>query len=320
MLKNNLPAGVFYVPAYELYDRSDWTFDPVKIAELKHQPCIIDYSTENYNNSVPHAYEYFASLGINFIILSHDPAHHLLKPNLLFYPYWHDWSRNRLTFPNLDQSASKSHLIASMSRNPRTHRIVNYVMLRDKPYFDPVVITAHRETTNKDHITRPDDMIIPEQIQQHWDRIEDSLPATTITQLQQADNVTHPGYTDSYMHLIVETSVSQGFFVTEKIWQPIASGQLFLVWGSVNSIGHLRDMGVDVFDDFIDHKYYDTEQDPLTRLHRIHAVLDSLAAQDLYNIYAHTRSRRESNVAKFKNGTFGAHYREQLTRCINMLN
>ena len=321
MLGNKLPPDVFYVPAYELYDRSDWTFDPAKIAYLKDQHLvIIDYSTENYNESVTHQHQYFTELGINFILLSHDPAHHLLKPNLLFYPHWLDWSCNNLKFPVLDQTAPKAHKIASMSRSPRAHRIVNYMLLRDKPYFDSVVITAHRETGNMDHIQRMDDLTIPLDIQQRWNTIQPSLPPTTIAQLQQAFNVTHPGYTDSYVHLIVETTVTNGFFITEKTWQPIASGQLFLVWGNTRSIAHLRDLGVDVFDDIIDHKYYDTEQDPWVRINKIHSLLDSLAVQDLALIYHQTQTRRELNVKNFTSGQLGAKYRDQLTTCINMLN
>jgi hypothetical protein len=92
------------------------------------------------------------------------------------------------------------------------------------------------------------------------------------------------------------------------------------VWGSAGSIAHLRDMGVDVFDDFIDHKYYDTEQDPLARLNKIHAVLDELAKQDPDSIFQKTLSRRMSNIAKFKNGQLGTQYQHQIKTCINLLN
>ena len=320
MLENNLPADVFYVPAYELYNHSNWKFDPDKIANLKDKKLsIIDYSTENYNDTVPNVYDYFVELGINFILLSHDPAHHLIKSNLLFYPYWLEWSRERLRFPSISQTV-KSHKIASMSRNPRAHRIVNYILLRDKPYFDNVVITAHQELGDMNHIKRHDDVVIPPDIEDRWNSIRTTLPATSIEQLQQSFNVVHPGYTDSYLHLIVETCVNTGFFITEKTWQAIASGQLFLTWGSAGSIAHLREMGVDVFDDFIDHKYYDTEQDPLTRLDKIHTVLDDLATQDLDHIFQQTLIRRTNNISKFNNSLFGTKYRDQLNTCINMLN
>jgi hypothetical protein len=321
MLENNLPADVFYVPAYELYDHGNWEFDPDKIVNLKDKKLsIIDYSTENYNDTVPGVYEYFKELGINFILLTHNPEHHLTKPNILFYPYWYDWTRKHLTFRVLDQTAKRSHNIASLSRLPRTHRILNYILLRDKPYFDSKVITAHQEIENLDHITRPDDIILPLDIQSKWDAIRESLPVATTSQLSEAHNVTHPGYTDTYLHLTVETCATTGFFITEKTWQPIACGQLFLMWANAGAIAHLRDMGVDVFDDFIDHKYYDGEQDALTRLNKAHSVLDLLATQDLYKIFQDTLLRRESNISKFKNGEFGRQYRDQLNTCINMLN
>jgi len=321
MLENNLPAGVFYVPAYELYDHSDWDFAPDKIAELKSKRLsIIDYSTENYNHTLPGVYDYFNNLGINFILLSHDPAHHLLKSNILFYPYWLEWSRSKLKFPLLDQTRKRSYKISSMSRLPRPHRIANYILLRKKPYFDSVVINAHQELTeNKYQSNRPDDITIPVDIQIQWDNIKGSLPVAAGGQLISPD-VIQPGYTDSYVHLIVETTVNTGFFITEKTWKSIASGQLFLVWGSAGSIAHLRDMGVDVFDDFIDHKYYDTEQDPLARLNKIHAVLDELAKQDPDSIFQKTLSRRMSNIAKFKNGQLGTQYQHQIKTCINLLN
>ena len=321
MLKNNLPAGVFYVPAYELYDHSDWDFAPDKIAKLKSKKLsIIDYSTENYNHTLPGVYDYFNNLGINFILLSHDPAHHLLNPNLLFHPHYLHWSSENLVFPTLDQSAKKSHKIASLARLPRPHRIVNYMLLRDKHYFDGAVITAHNESSRDAYQSvRSDDITVPPGIQSQWDNIKESLPVATGAQLIAPD-VVQPGYIDSYVHLVVETTVNQGFFITEKTWKPIGSGQLFLIWGNAGSIAHLRDMGVDVFDDFIDHKYYDTEQDPLTRLNKIHSVLDDLAAQDLDSIFQQTLARRTSNISKFKNGLFGTQYRDQLTTCINLLN
>lgn len=321
MLNDNLPPGVFYVPAYELYNHSNWLFDSNKVAELKDKHLsVIDYSTENYNDTVPGVYDYFKDSGINFILLSHDPRHHLTKPNILFYPHWYDWAREHLTIHELDQTASRSHNIASLSRLPRAHRILNYVLLRDRPYFNSAVMTAHQEVENLEHINRPDDIVLPLDVQNKWDAIKESLPIATRQQLSLAYDVVHPGYTDSYLHLTVETCANTGFFVTEKTWQPIACGQLFLVWGNANTIDHLRDMGVDVFDDFIDHKYYDTEQDPHTRLNRIHSVLDDLAAQDLENIFRQTLTRRTDNVSKFKNGQFGTKYQDQLNTCINMLN
>jgi hypothetical protein len=90
--------------------------------------------------------------------------------------------------------------------------------------------------------------------------------------------------------------------------------------GSKGTITYLRDSGVDVFDDYIDHDYYDNEPDAVTRLNKVHKLIDSLIEQDLNTVYQKTSDRRLANKNKFKNGDFGTNYRNQLTTCINMLN
>jgi hypothetical protein len=320
MLKDNLPAGVFYVPAYELYDHSDWTFDPVRISTLKNQHLsVIDYSSENYISTAVDAYNYFTELGINFILLSHDPRDHLRHPNIIFYPYYYYWTNEKFTQFDVDISSVRNFKIASLSRRPVPHRIINYVRLRNKPYFDSTVITAHRNDNPMPDEVRGDEMTLPADIKSQWDQIYPTLPTMPVLGTDSF-HLLHPGYTDSYVNLIVETTVTKGFFITEKTWKPILRGQLFLAWSNAGGIEHLRDLGVDVFDDIIDHKYYDNEQDPSIRLDKIHTVLDHLATQDLDSIFQQTLTRRTSNLRKFKNGEFGARYRDQLNKCINMLN
>jgi hypothetical protein len=320
MLKNNLPPGVFYVPATDLYNRGDWSFDPVKISALKDKHLsIIDYSTENYNHTLPEVYDYFDDLDINFILLSHNPAHHLLKSNLLFYPYYYHWTNEQFAQFDVDVSGPREFKIASLSRRPDAHRIINYIQLKDKPYFNNTVITAHRYDNPTMYGPRGDEMLVPTYIQTIWDQIYPTLPIMPVISVG-GSSFLHPGYTKSYVNLIVETTVTKGFFISEKTWKPILRGQLFLAWGNVGVVAHLRDMGVDVFDDFIDHKYYDTEQDPFTRLNKIHAVLDELAKQDLDSIFQQTLLRRMSNIAKFKNDQFGTQYQHQIKTCINLLN
>ena len=320
MLKDNLPAGVFYVPAYELYDHSNWTFDPIKVSALKDKHLsIIDYSSENYISTVADMYQYFTELGINFIILSHDPQDHLIHPNVIFYPYYCYWTNEKFTQFDVDISSPRDFKIASLSRRPVAHRIINYILLRDKAYFNDTVITAHRYDNPLGDEIRGDEMLVPLDVQTKWNQVYSTLPNMPVLGTDSF-HLLHPGYTNSYVNLIVETTVTKGFFITEKTWKPILRGQLFLAWGNTGVIAHLRDMGVDVFDDLINHKYYDNEQDPSIRLKKIHSVLDDLATQDLDIIFQQTLERRKSNMSKFKNGLFGTQYRDQLTTCINMLN
>jgi uncharacterized membrane protein len=84
-------------------------------------------------------------------------------------------------------------------------------------------------------------------------------------------------------------------------------------------VAHLRDIGVDTFDDIIDHAHYDLEPDWQLRIQKIHHVLDELLIQDLESIYKATQQRRIANAEKFFNGKFGTKYQTDLLTCITTL-
>ena len=92
---------------------------------------------------------------------------------------------------------------------------------------------------------------------------------------------------------------SGGTFITEKTWKTIASGQLFLLLAGPGTVAHLREIGLDTFDDIIDHNYYDSELDAKTRIVKLHKVLDDLMSKDLELINQQTKDRRTANAEKF---------------------
>jgi hypothetical protein len=135
-------------------------------------------------------------------------------------------------------------------------------------------------------------------------------------------NIDHPICTDSYIHFVTESNVSDKVFITEKTWKPIASGQLFLLLGNPGTVEFLRNWGVDCFDDIIDHKYYDHELDCLIRMHKIQSIIDSLIQQDLAKIYCETESRRKLNQKNYVDGVFDTNYYSSIRSfiCTNMPN
>ena len=91
--------------------------------------------------------------------------------------------------------------------------------------------------------------------------------------------------------------------------------------GSQGTVEHLRNSGVDVFDDIIDHSYYDNVTDWQKRIHCAHEILERLITQDLEKIYQQTHQRRLKNVEKFYAGEFDANRSlDYIQQCINMLN
>lgn len=255
------------------------------IANLSYNAWDINVQTMVYNLLDEH--------GVNFMQLVGDPRWHQQKPRMYFYPYHLYEGPDELIWPEYDpDSFEKKYLVSCLNGVPRPHRVHNYMLLRKKSYYDQCLVNFHSFVASGGGDTRGDDELVPTDIWKEWSEIRDTLP---IFKPRVWLDVNHPAYTDSYINLVTETTVINQIYITEKTWKPIACGQLFLLIGNPNSIEHLQDMGVDTFDDIIDHKYYDRELDFKTRLARVHEVLDDLVKQDLPKIYQQTRDRRLKN-------------------------
>ena len=74
----------------------------------------------------------------------------------------------------------------------------------------------------------------------------------------------------------------------------------------------LKQQGVDIYDDVIDHKYYDTEKSTRTRIDKLHAVIDDLMLQGIDKIYNQLSYRVMVNQTKFFNFEFDQKYLQTL--------
>jgi hypothetical protein len=103
-----------------------------------------------------------------------------------------------------------------------------------------------------------------------------------------------PTYQTCYVDYLPE-SRTENTFVSEKTWKPIFSGQLFLILGSVGIIKYLKAIGIDVFDDIIDHSY-DQEPNLEKKINMLMESITNLLAQDMDQIWADTLHRRQKNL------------------------
>lgn len=291
--------NVRYLEPPDILD-ANWDVSAEKLDKLKSNKCIINFSMENYG-SLFHYYQQLTDYGLDFILLSFNPHDHLVKPNLVFYPYWLYESCENMFELSQTYKDIRTHKISCLNRNPRPHRIFNYITLQNKPWFNEILFTFSNFPDEDAY--RNDDVILSNDIKDHWEKIRYGLPS-----LLPYDHITHPAFNNSYINFVTETTVSQGLFITEKTWKPIASEQLFLIYGNVGTIKHLRDIGVDTFDDIIDHNYYDNVTDWVDRLNRIHALIEDLLTSNLEQIFIDTKERRVQNRNNFINKNFGTMY------------
>ena len=311
---------------YSIVDgKVDYTCN--KLESLKQYPMVVaDFSTEHWGASssmIDTARELLTNAGINFIILTHNTEDHQRHPEVFFYPHWYHWSRKFFVYPEELQDEKKKYLVGCFNGSARPHRIINYLDMLKKPYIDKSFFTFFNVPDHEQPITN-EGITLTHEEQTEWDSIRKHLPYRNGPEglRGQGRNIDHPICTDSYIHFVTESNVSNKVFITEKTWKPIASGQLFLLLGNPGSIESLRSWGVDCFDDIIDHKYYDHELDWSVRMHKIQGIIDSLVQQDLVKIYRDTESRRKANQKNYAEGVFDKNYSSFIRSfiCTNMPN
>lgn len=304
--------NILYINNPNVLYTDSWAWDTNKIKSLKdYSLVIVNYGIDDYQNSLHYAKDIFTQYNINYLLISHTPVEHLQNGRVIYHPYYYFQTRDsslgytpaysilNLSTNNTNQN-SKKYKLSCLNGNPRPHKILNYLWLKDKPYFKDVYFTIH----NCNPI-RSDDLILDEKHMQSWLDIKTSLPNVddlnkNFLPLPEAC-VSSPAHVDSYVHLVVETTMNPKYFITEKTWKAIASGQLFLLLAGPGAVAHLRESGLDTFDDIIDHNYYDQESDIKLRISKLHEVLDDLMSKDLEMINQQTKERRVENAEKFWN-------------------
>lgn len=301
---NNLDDGTIY----SVIDNKV-IVDPDNVAKLKKYSLVIaDLSVDHWGadgGTINMVYNILENAGVNFIVLSHEPKDHRLRPRLYFCPSWYHVTKQRYIVPDeVILNSARTYKVSCLGGNARSHRIYNYLQFKNKPYAQESLVSMYKTTK-----TRQDDVDLDEETWSQWNTIKDSLESWHNTWLPM-DN--HPAWFDTYINIIGESTVCDRIFLSEKTWKPIASGQLFVMFGNPGSIAHLRDLGVDVFDDIINHKYYDTEPNWKIRLEKLYAVVDSLINQDLSAIYTQTQERRLNNKQNFLAGNFDRQYYNQI--------
>jgi hypothetical protein len=239
---------------------------------------------------------------------------------MFYYPYWYYWTLQpsegwKSWIKSTSNSATKSYLLGCLNGKPRPHRIVNFLKLRKKPYWNNSSVSCYDWPAAD---VRANDLVMTEDEIQEWTNIRPTLdvggkpdapPGSIMLNLSQLN--------DSYLHLTSETSIGTGVFVSEKVWKPVVTTVPFVMWGNPGTMEFLKSQGVDTYDDVIDHKYYDTEEDARLRLDRLYEVIDNLIEQGVDKIYNQLLDRAVINQTKYFNGEFGHSY---LTTILNAIN
>ena len=300
-LFDNVNSVFIEQPFQTFINLLDLTINYDYLNQHKNQLLIINFSSENWSGFENVIYEQLNKTDINFLLLTYDHTQHQQYPQMFYFPYWYHWSKENLSI--VDVNEIKTYSLGCLNGNPRPHRIANYLKLRKKSYWDKISVSFFKVNDNNIPV-RGDDLELLMNEVTEWSIMKSFLPLRNVS-----DRIVNlPQLTDSYLHLVAETTVSSNIFTTEKTWKPIAVGVPFVMWGNPGTMNFLKQQGIDIYDDVIDHKYYDTEKDARLRLNKLHEVIDDLILQGVDTIYNHLTDRVANNQIKFFNGEFDLAY------------
>lgn len=240
--------------------------------------------------------------GIPGLLLSPDPA--INNESIKYFPIFAchgvmSWNEQ------IEIDQLRPYVYSCLNRKPHTHRIINWFSLRDTPgglwsmyNIDGAEVVANFSGASD--------------LDRRWQQEKQHLATDCFNDL----NCDHPAFTQSYINVVTETVMRDSVFVSEKTWKSVACGQFTLILGCMGAVSYLRNIGVDVFDDIIDHSY-DLEPDWYKRIQLMQQSFQKLVASDVTELWLRTQQRREQNRTNFFKGEFVDSYVKEINDSIS---
>lgn len=268
----------------------DYFLDNYNIFDLSKYSCVI------FNLSVnPIPVEEFlskinqSSIGIKYYILTGLFNRYQNETIAKFFPFWAVWSSLQ---PPMSTISNRKYKLSCLNGTPWSHRKLSYLALSKKLYFGEMIFTfGHRpyhDVPSIDSLT-PGELLEFNQLKDEVCFLDsDATIGIDIT-------INHPAYLDSYVNFVTETTVrNDAPMLSEKSFKPILAKQLMVLFASPGSVDFLRKIGIDMFDDVIDHSY-DYIVDTRTRLDQALIQVDRLMLRNLDQLYLELLPRLVKN-------------------------
>jgi nucleoside-diphosphate-sugar epimerase len=190
----------------------------------------------------------------------------------------------------------EKNLYINLNRRPRFNRILLLHGLKKLNLFDrgsnsynffnePYETWVRNERTNLRKILKNDTKV--NDVLSYAKEIHDngSLIVDEPTESDRIDGVFPISHIEkSFFYLVTETLVEPDtLFITEKTFKPLAMGVPFVVFGNINTLQSLKEMGYKTFSDWWDESY-DEVIDVETRMSMILKIIDEFSKKPLYEL------------------------------------
>ena len=215
----------------------------------------------------------------------------LKEPNLHIIPWGGDWLNQQAEYrtltPMLDKNLNSDRTFICLNRGVRPHRLVVLSYLFGGGYQDHGVISYLNDPNGKPQVLLdrlswefgPNHNEIRTQILRGFDLVithpgfqDDTFDIYETYGKIKNDNAGNfenrlrTMYQDSFVEIVNETTfVETSFLITEKTAHSFYGCNFPIILGGRGIIAHLRQLGLDVFDDVVDHAY-DLIDNPFDRI------------------------------------------------------
>ena len=232
----------------------------------------------------------------------------------IFYKYFPIWlwmwsARNPLWYKNqnlnlYDTSENKTQGLCCLNRTPNWHRILFFNAIVEKPWFSKMSYTFGNHGHGKQYehafsfLTQAE-IIEFESKKHHLPFVlidEDKTDTTDV-------GVSHPVWSTHTFNLVTESAMDNTL-LSEKTAKPFVTKMIPIILGPRNVAQHLKELGLDMFEDIIPWQTWDHLESPRDRIAGVIDFLEDFLKQDLVAIYHTNKHRVDRNKEFFHSDRF----------------
>jgi hypothetical protein len=292
-----------------------------------HQQCITDLNQVCRTYYVTGDYSYYYSPSSQVIFF---PAFLWTIGSKLVDEFFND-STSRLNKTIYDTQLTKTKSIMCLNRNLTWHRLYLFSLLAEQPWFNKITYSFLNTIGNRlDAICIKN--FLDEQEREKIKSLDHLLPINVTSELgveknkiptmwmDGASSVGTLVYQNHAINLVTETSLTEGIILTEKTCKPFLAYQIPIIVGPIGANQFLQDIGLDMFEDYIPWRTWDSETDHKLKMQKIVSFLDQLLAgptaeQDILLMHQQMHPRLVKNKQRFHSQEF----LDLLTRQLNLI-
>jgi len=217
------------------------------------------------------------------------------------------WQYKELRYKKYDNE--RIYPISCLNGVPRKHRIDLFNLLRNSKNFNKILFSIGNFKSSKyinDINPDTDRNTYKRYFKEFGDKgFSNFTPIEDNYDRGSDHSIKNIAFRQTVLNVVTETAPDNARIFTEKTWKPIYARQFFIQFNRPFAVEHLRKIGIDVFDDVIDHSY-DQVIDYQSRLtmisQEILRLLDNTA--NLFDKHNEYKDRLEKNFDRLTSEDF----------------